>query len=140
MLKKDENINCLQTDFEESTKKLTIMKGILPKVSGDRDMLWERVKQCSEENMLLSADVNILKKKIEALEEDLLLKEGQITILKDSLGNKLFDPFAGFPKVVWLPKPVDFLTLEVHACIWRLITKCSSKKVFQTSTVNLVTC
>ena len=63
-------------------------------------MLWERVKQCSEENMLLSAEVNILKKKIEVLEEDLLLKEGQITILKDSLGNKLFDPFAGFPKVV----------------------------------------
>ena len=92
MLKKDENINCLQTDFEESTKQLTIMKGILPKVSGDRDMLWEQVKQCSEENMLLSAEVNILKKKIEALEEDLLLKEGQITILKDSPGNKLLDP------------------------------------------------
>ena len=95
MLKKDENINCLQTDFEESTKQLTIMKGILPKVSEDRDMLWERVKQCSEENMLLSAEVNMLKKKIEALEEDLLLKDGQITILKDSLGNKLLDPFAG---------------------------------------------
>ena len=94
MLKKDENINCLQTDFEESTKQLTIMKGILPKVSGDIDMMWERVKQCNEENMLQSDEVNILKKKIEALEEDLLLKEGQITILKDSLGNKLFDPFA----------------------------------------------
>ena len=89
MVKKDENINCLQTDYEESTKQLTIMKGMLPKVSGDRDMLWERVKQCSEENMLL-------KKKIEALEEDLLLKDGQITILKDWLGNKnFFDPFAG---------------------------------------------
>ena len=83
MVKKDENINCLQTDYEESTKQLTIMKGMLPKVSGDRDMLWERVKQCSEENMLI-------KKKIEALEEDLLLKDGQITILKDWLGNKFF--------------------------------------------------
>ena len=67
MLKK---INCLRTDFEESTKQLRI----LPKVSGDRDMLGpgERVKQCSEENMLLSAEVNILKKKIEAIEEHLL--------------------------------------------------------------------
>ena len=83
MLKNDEIINCLQTDVEESTKQLTIMKGMLPKVSGDRDMLWEQVKQCSEENMLL-------KKKIEALEEDLLLKDGQITILKDWLGNKFF--------------------------------------------------
>ena len=61
MLKKDENINCLQIDSEESTKQLTIMKGILPKVFGDRDMLWERVKQCSEEKMLLSAEVNIQK-------------------------------------------------------------------------------
>ena len=66
-----ENINCLRTDFEESTKQLTIMKGILPKVYGDRDMLGERVKQCSEEKMLLSAEVSILKKKIEAIEEDL---------------------------------------------------------------------
>ena len=71
LLKRDENINWLRTNFEESTKQLTIMKGILPKVSGDRDMLGERVKQCSEENMLLSAKVNILKKKIEAIEEDL---------------------------------------------------------------------
>lgn len=56
--------------------------------------MWEEVKQCSEKNMLLNAEVNVLKKKIEALDEDLLLKEGQITILKDSLGNKPFDPFA----------------------------------------------
>jgi len=32
-----------------------------------------------------------LKKKIEALEEDILLKEGQITILKDTLGSRPFD-------------------------------------------------
>ena len=76
MVKKDENINCLQIDSEESTKQLTIMKGILPKVFGDRDMQWERVKQCSEG--------------IEALEKDLLLKGGQMTILKDWLGNKFF--------------------------------------------------
>lgn len=94
MPKKDENINRLRTDFEESTKQLTIMKGILSKVSGERDLMWEEVKQCSEKNMLLNAEVNVLKKKIEALDEDLLLKEGQITILKDSLGNKPFDPFA----------------------------------------------
>ena len=66
----------LRTNFEESTKQLTIMKGILPKVSGDRDMLGERVKQCSEENMLLSAEVNILKKKIEAIEENLQQRAG----------------------------------------------------------------
>lgn len=94
MLKKDDNIIHLQTDLEESEKQLTIMKGILPKVSGERDLMWEEVKQHSEKNMLMNAEVNILKKKIEGLEEDLLLKEGQIAILKDSLGSKPFDPFA----------------------------------------------
>lgn len=94
MLKKDENINCLQNDLEESANQLTIMKGILLKVSGERDLLWEQVKQYCEKNMLLEGEVNILKKKIEALEEDVLLKEGQITILKDSLVNKSLDPFA----------------------------------------------
>lgn len=54
-------------------------------------MMWDEVKQYSEKNMLLNAEVNALKKKIESLDEDILLKEGQITILKDTLGNKRFD-------------------------------------------------
>lgn len=49
--------------------------------------MWEEVKQYSEKNMLLNAEVNALKKKIEALDEDVLLKEGQITILKDTISN-----------------------------------------------------
>lgn len=63
------------------------MRGILPKVSQERDLMWEEVKQYSEKNMLLNAEVNALKKKIEALDEDVLLKEGQITILKDAISN-----------------------------------------------------
>lgn len=91
MLKKDENINRLQSDLQESMRESTIMKGILPKVSEERDLMWEKVKQYNEQNMLLNSEVNVLKKKIEALDEDILVKEGQITILKDSLGKKPFD-------------------------------------------------
>ncbi|GKU91803.1 hypothetical protein SLEP1_g5620 [Rubroshorea leprosula] len=94
MLKKDDNINHLQNDLQESTKELTIMKGILPKISEERDLMWEEVKQYNEKNMLLNSEVNLLKKKIETLDEDILLKEGQITILKDALGNKTFDLLA----------------------------------------------
>lgn len=94
MLKKDESINQLQIDLQDSAKELKIMKGILPKVSEERDMMWEEVKQYSEKNMLLNSEVNILKKKIEVLDEDLLLKEGQITILKDTIGSKPFDLLA----------------------------------------------
>lgn len=91
MLKKDESINCLESDLHESTRDLTMMRGILPKVSEERDRMWEKVKQYSEQNMLLNSEVNVLKKKIEALDEDILVKEGQISILKDSLGKKPFD-------------------------------------------------
>lgn len=91
MLKKDESINCLESDLNESTRDLTMMRGILPKVSEERDRMWEKVKQYSEQNMLLNSEVNVLKKKIEALDEDILVKEGQISILKDSLGKKPFD-------------------------------------------------
>ncbi|KAF5742630.1 hypothetical protein HS088_TW09G00681 [Tripterygium wilfordii] len=87
MLRKDENISRLQSDLQESSKELTAMKGILPKVSGERDLMWQEVKQYNEKNMLLNSEVHAMKKKIEALDEDILLKEGQITILKDALGR-----------------------------------------------------
>lgn len=91
MLKKDENLNRLQSDLQESTKELTVTRGILQKISAERDLMWEEVKQYSEKNMLLNSEVNVLKKKLEALDEEILLKEGQITILKDTLGKKPFD-------------------------------------------------
>lgn len=91
VLKKDDNINRLQNDLQASSKELSIVKGILPKVSEERDMMWEEVKQFSEKNMLLDSEVCLLKRRIETLDEDILLKEGQITILKDTLGNKTFD-------------------------------------------------
>ena len=94
MLKKDESHNRLQTDLQESTKELTVIRGMLPKISAERDLMWEEVKQYSEKNMLLNSEVNVLKKKLEALDEEILLKEGQITILKDTLGKKPFDLLA----------------------------------------------
>ncbi|XP_022133459.1 interaptin-like [Momordica charantia] len=91
ILKKDENVNRLQNDLEESTTELAIIRGTVPKISEERDIMWDQVKQYSEKNMLLNSEVNLLKKKIEVLEEDILLREGQITILKDTMRNKSFD-------------------------------------------------
>ncbi|GER54966.1 ATP binding protein [Striga asiatica] len=86
-MKKGETINQLQGDLQECQRELAIARGILPKVSEERDMLWEEVKQYSEKNMLLNSEMNVLRKKIETLDEEILLKEGQISILKDSLGR-----------------------------------------------------
>ncbi|KAF9676754.1 hypothetical protein SADUNF_Sadunf08G0035800 [Salix dunnii] len=90
-MKKDENVDRLQSDLQASAKELATTRGILAKVSQERDMMWEEVKQLKEKNMLLNSEINVLKKKIEALDEDILLKEGQITILKDTLGSRPFD-------------------------------------------------
>ncbi|KAG9439422.1 hypothetical protein H6P81_019587 [Aristolochia fimbriata] len=90
MMRKNENINQLQMDLKENMKELTASQGTLTKVSGERDMMWEEVKECSEKNMLLNCEMASLRKKIEALDEDILLKEGQITILKDTLKEKPF--------------------------------------------------
>ncbi|GMI87048.1 hypothetical protein like AT3G55060 [Hibiscus trionum] len=97
MLKKDDNISRLQNDLQESMKELTILRGILPKVSEERDLMWEEVKQYSEKNMLLNSEVDVLKRKIETLDEDVLLKEGQITILKDTLSNNKTFNLLGSP-------------------------------------------
>ncbi|KAL5994972.1 hypothetical protein ACLOJK_025029 [Asimina triloba] len=91
MLKKEENINQLQNNLQECMKELTITKGILPKVTEERDSMWEEVKKHRENNMLLTYEVKSLKKKIEGLEDDVLIKEGQITILKDSIEKQPFD-------------------------------------------------
>ncbi|KAM7278673.1 hypothetical protein ACFE04_005807 [Oxalis oulophora] len=93
-MKKDENISRLETNLHENMKELSIINGILPKVSDERDLMWEEVKKYSEMNMLLNAEVEMLKKKVDTLDEDVLLKEGQITILKDTLGKRPFDLFA----------------------------------------------
>ncbi|KAL3838114.1 hypothetical protein ACJIZ3_022705 [Penstemon smallii] len=90
MMKKDEIMNRVEGELQECKKELAVVRGILPKVTEERDLMWEDVKQCSEKNMLLDSHINILKKKIEALDEDILLKDGQIAILKDSIG-KQFD-------------------------------------------------
>lgn len=97
MLKKDDNISRLRNDLQESMKELSILRGILPKVSKERDLMWEEVKQYSEKNMLLNSEIEVLKKKIETLDEDILLKEGQITILKDTLSNNKSFNLLGSP-------------------------------------------
>uniref|UniRef100_A0A1D1YTD6 FYVE and coiled-coil domain-containing protein 1 n=1 Tax=Anthurium amnicola TaxID=1678845 RepID=A0A1D1YTD6_9ARAE len=91
MLKRDKMFNQLEHDLQECMKELTISRDMLPRVSEERDRLWEEVKQSKETNMLLDYEVKSLRKKVEALDEDILIKEGQITMLKDSLGYKPFD-------------------------------------------------
>ncbi|CAN1148524.1 hypothetical protein LINPERPRIM_LOCUS38154 [Linum perenne] len=94
MCKKDESISQHEHDLQESMKEGSVTKGIVQKVTQERDMMWEEVKQYNEKNMMLNSEVGLLKKKLESLEEEVLVKEGEITILKDSLRKRPFDILA----------------------------------------------
>lgn len=56
----------------------------------ERDLSWQEAKQLRRNISIMQNEVVSLKKKIEALDEDILVKEGQITILQDSI-DKPFD-------------------------------------------------
>lgn len=82
---KDNNIRHLHDDLQECFKELTSLRGELPKVSKERDGIRQNAEQLSWQNMKLRAEVETLKKRIEKLDEDVLLKEGQLSILQESL-------------------------------------------------------
>ncbi|KAL1213706.1 hypothetical protein V5N11_018398 [Cardamine amara subsp. amara] len=84
MLKKEENINRLEINLQEAAN----MKALLSTVSGERDEMWRDLRQCCEKNMLLNSENETLKEMIEKLEEKVLEKEGEITILQDTIGSK----------------------------------------------------
>ncbi|CAH8386815.1 unnamed protein product [Eruca vesicaria subsp. sativa] len=91
MVKKDENVNRLETNLQEAAKQLASMKVALSKVLEEREEMCKEVNDCRKRNVDLESEKEMLKKEVERLEEDTLLKEGQITILKDTLGSKHFD-------------------------------------------------
>lgn len=81
---KDNNIRHLHADLQECFKELTFLRGELPKVSKERDGIRQNAEQLSWQNMKLRAEIETLKKRIEKLDEDVLLKEGQLSILQES--------------------------------------------------------
>ncbi|XP_039047277.1 girdin-like [Hibiscus syriacus] len=74
--KEDDNIRRLESELQESTKEVIMLKGILVKVSQERDLTLEEVKQYNEKNVVLHSETNALRKRMEGLDEDILLKEG----------------------------------------------------------------
>lgn len=104
MLRKDESIKQLQNECQDCRKELTAARNMFMKVTQERDHMWEEVKSSREKIMLLNCEVLSLQKKIEELDEDILTKEGQISILRDSLA-KPFD-------LISSPRSVKEFSLE----------------------------
>ncbi|KAL4375899.1 hypothetical protein GQ457_02G023310 [Hibiscus cannabinus] len=102
--RKGEDVRRLEGELQESSKELTMLKGVLVKVSQERDLMWEEVKQYNEKTMVLNSELITLRNRLQSLDEDLLLKEGQITILKDTLSN-----YATFDLLATPNSMTDFL-------------------------------
>lgn len=94
MLKKEENINRLELNLQEAVKDITSLKSVLPKVTDERDQIWRELRQSCEKNMLLSSENETLRGTIDRLEEKVLEKEGEITILQDTIGSKHVNIFS----------------------------------------------
>lgn len=74
--------------------ELNAVQSMLQTVSTEKNELWEEVKRLRKTNLVLENEIVSLRKKIESLDEDILLKEGQICILKDSM-EKPYDTLYG---------------------------------------------
>lgn len=94
MLKKDESLKQVELDLIEYKQECNSSRDILPKVSDERDRMWKEVQRLTESNMLMNFENKSLKRKIETLDDEILVKEGQIAILKDSINNNNFDLLA----------------------------------------------
>ena len=97
VLKKDENINQIQQDFQESANELIALRCTLKSVSEERGALWQETKHLRKAVSVLQNDVASFKQKIKSLDEDIqlkegeiLLREGEISILRDSI-DRPFD-------------------------------------------------
>jgi chromosome segregation ATPase len=88
--KKSGSINEMQQDLQESAKEVSSLRGTLKTVTEERDMSWQEANQLRRNVSIMQNEVVALKKKIESLDEDILVKEGQISILQYSM-NKPFD-------------------------------------------------
>ncbi|KAL9237868.1 hypothetical protein vseg_012365 [Gypsophila vaccaria] len=97
MIEKNGIMDQLRGKVRSQEEELGSTRRTLSKVSQERDSMWEEVKQYAEKNMLLNRELDLLKKKVDELEEDTLLKDGQISILKDSISSNVspFDALFG---------------------------------------------
>ncbi|XP_020518511.1 cingulin-like protein 1 isoform X2 [Amborella trichopoda] len=103
--RKDEAADKLSFELQDCMKGLSIVNGILAKVTEEKDLMLKDFEQYKEKNFLLNSEVGSLKKKIEALEEDVYYKDGQITILKDDIRKLRHE-------ILYLPDGVEDSILE----------------------------
>ncbi|GLJ51610.1 hypothetical protein SUGI_1096900 [Cryptomeria japonica] len=70
-------------------KELTFLRREIPKVSEERDGFDQDAEQLTMLNIKFIAEVGLLKMRVKELDEDVLVKEGQLSVLQESLNAKI---------------------------------------------------
>ncbi|KAL3691541.1 hypothetical protein R1sor_005192 [Riccia sorocarpa] len=84
---KEDILLSLQSEKKENLKELAKLRQDLPRAERDRDQIQEEAEEIGREALRLSAEVEVLRRKVAQLEEDVMVKEGQISILRGSFGQ-----------------------------------------------------
>eukprot|EP00252_Welwitschia_mirabilis_P025878 TRINITY_DN8251_c0_g1_i1.p1 TRINITY_DN8251_c0_g1~~TRINITY_DN8251_c0_g1_i1.p1 ORF type:complete len:1014 (+),score=231.53 TRINITY_DN8251_c0_g1_i1:415-3042(+) len=77
------DIKHLQNEWNGCCEELSRLTQELSRTAKERDNFQQNAEQLSWENKTLAAEVQMLKKRIEKLDEDVLFKEGQLSILRE---------------------------------------------------------
>ncbi|KAJ4807083.1 CAP-gly domain linker [Rhynchospora pubera] len=88
---KKERLNQLQEELQETVKELTATRSNLKTAMEEKDYAYHEVVGLRKANKNLTNDVTSLHKRVESLEEDSMVKDGQIDILKERIKNPMGD-------------------------------------------------
>ncbi|KAJ3684594.1 hypothetical protein LUZ61_013758 [Rhynchospora tenuis] len=89
--KKKERLNQLQEELQETVKELTVTRSNLKTTMEEREYAYHEVAGLRKANKNLTNDITSLHKRVESLEEDSMVKDGQIDILKERIKNPMED-------------------------------------------------
>ncbi|KAJ3704186.1 hypothetical protein LUZ61_007891 [Rhynchospora tenuis] len=88
---KKERLNQLQEELQETVKELTTTRSNLKTAMEEKDYAYHELAGLRKANNNLTNDITSLHKRIESLEEDSMVKDGQIDILKERIKNPMGD-------------------------------------------------
>ncbi|KAJ7514968.1 hypothetical protein O6H91_23G067100 [Diphasiastrum complanatum] len=83
--RKEEKAEFLQAEYDRIQQELLRLRKDLFKVSRQRDDVQREAEDLGREALRMSAEVEVLRRKVNQLEEDIMLKDGQLAILQGSL-------------------------------------------------------
>ncbi|XP_024528231.1 myosin-10 isoform X1 [Selaginella moellendorffii] len=85
LAEKEEKITWLQRGLNDRVQDWSKVKEELVRTRKERDSIKSEAEQLGREALRMSAEVEVLKRRVHLLEEDILMKEGELSILQGNM-------------------------------------------------------